>query len=70
MGLLAISVAKALGAKRVTAVDIVQKKLDLAKKMGAEILLNSTEADMDEEVNRLTDGDGFDRICEASGKLI
>ena len=36
VGLLAISVAKALGAKNVTAVDIFDHKLNLAKEMGAD----------------------------------
>ena len=36
VGLLAVSVAKALGAKNVTAVDIFDHKLELARKMGAD----------------------------------
>ncbi|MDG3085058.1 alcohol dehydrogenase catalytic domain-containing protein [Vibrio hannami] len=45
IGLLALQSAKALGAKTVTAVDINDAKLDKAKQLGADICINSLNAD-------------------------
>ncbi|KAL8585037.1 hypothetical protein ACOMHN_043673 [Nucella lapillus] len=67
VGILAQSVAKALGAKRVIATDIEDKKLELARQMGADITVNTKNQDLKEVVMKLTDGVGVDRICECSG---
>ena len=69
VGLLAVAVAKALGAQQVTAVDIVDEKLELAKILGADSVINSAKVNLAKEVQKITNGAGFDRICEASGKL-
>lgn len=67
VGLLAVATAKALGAKQITAVDIFDEKLKLAKNMGAHSVLNSAKVDLTKEVMKMTNGVGFERICEASG---
>jgi len=67
VGLMAQAVAKALGAKRVIAVDISNEKLEMASKLGADILVNTMEQDLKEFVMKLTSGVGMDRICECSG---
>ncbi|XP_076458186.1 L-threonine 3-dehydrogenase-like [Babylonia areolata] len=67
VGILAQSVAKALGARRVIATDIEDKKLELAKQMGADIAVNTKKQDLKEFVMKLTDGVGMDRICECTG---
>jgi threonine 3-dehydrogenase len=45
IGLMAVGIAKALKAAKVTALDIFAKKLDAAVKMGADRVVNSREAD-------------------------
>ena len=61
IGLLAYAVAKALGASKVIIVDVNHDRLNLAKKMGADVLINSKEVDLHTEVKRLTNGNGFAR---------
>lgn len=65
IGLLA-SAAKALGAKKVVVVDINDERLRLAKEMGADETINSLEVDLKTEVMKMTNGDGFPRLVEAS----
>lgn len=45
IGLLAVNLAKLLGAREVLAIDIDQEKLDLAQKMGADYTVNSLRED-------------------------
>lgn len=68
VGLFAVACSKAMGASKVVATDIVDSRLHLARKMGADIVLNSKNIpDMKAKMMELTDGNGIDRICEASG---
>jgi S-(hydroxymethyl)mycothiol dehydrogenase len=56
------------GARTVIAIDIDQRKLDLAKQFGATHTVNSREADVVESVQQLTDGFGADVVIEAVGR--
>ena len=68
IGVLAAVAAKRMGAE-VTICDVSQSKLDYAKKhFGVDhLLLNSSPEVFSAEVNRLTDGRGFDVVAEAVG---
>lgn len=61
MGALHIQLAKLKGA-RVIACELDEKRLEVAKKMGADILINSGKVDAVEEVKKLTDGRGADAV--------
>ena len=50
IGLLLIQCLQANGCKKIIAVDVDEKKLDMAKKMGAHIILNSTTANIKKEI--------------------
>ncbi len=68
IGLMSIAVAKAVGAKGVIATDLNPYRLDLAKKMGADVVLNPKEVDVVAEIKRLTaDRGGVDVTLEMSG---
>ena len=67
IGLLAASIAKAMGATTVMIADINSQRLELAKKMGADITINCKEVDLYQEVMKLTNNDGVPRLVEASG---
>src|SRR5207248_2231468 len=70
IGLWAIGIAKAAGAKAVYATDINPLRLELAEKMGATIAINSAETDpveVVEIIKRETKGIGVDVLCEMSG---
>jgi threonine 3-dehydrogenase len=67
IGLWAVGIAKAAGAKAVYATDINPKRLALAEKMGATIAINSSESDPVELIMGETGGIGVDVLCEMSG---
>ncbi|CAI9722529.1 L-threonine 3-dehydrogenase-like [Octopus vulgaris] len=70
IGILASSVAKALGANRVICTDVVDERLQLAKKMGADVIVNSSNQDLKNFIMNLTNDDGINRICECTGSPI
>lgn len=67
IGIYAQMVAKQSGAESVVAVDITNERLDLAKKMGADVVLNAKETDVVEAVEAFTKGFGADIVVELTG---
>jgi len=67
IGCFAVGVARAAGASLVVASDLNPKRLELARTMGAHVLLNPRQDDVVARVRELTDGDGVDLVCEMSG---
>ncbi|MHB1414679.1 MAG: zinc-dependent alcohol dehydrogenase [Chloroflexota bacterium] len=55
------------GASKVIAVDTVKAKLDIAKRLGAEVTIDATEEDPVAKVLDLTDGEGVDVAVDAVG---
>ena len=53
--------------KCIVALDLVDWKLDIAKKCGADIALNPTKCNLTDEINKLTEGLGCDVYIEATG---
>jgi threonine dehydrogenase-like Zn-dependent dehydrogenase len=66
IGLCATAGARLAGASLVIAVDSVSKRLDVARRMGADVVLNFKEQDVVAEIKRLTGG-GVDVAIEALG---
>ena len=67
VGLMATAAARLLGAATIIAVDKRPNRLKLSKFFGADITLNFTEVDPDEEILDMTDGIGVDASLEAIG---
>ena len=67
IGLMAVNVAKALGARMVIAVDINAYRLELSKSIGASLALNSLTDDVTKIILDATNGYGVDVVCEMSG---
>lgn len=67
LGLGMIGAIKKSGAGKVVVLDLKQNRLDLAKKFGADIVLNPSEVDVDKEIKAMTEGYGCDVYIEASG---
>lgn len=67
VGLMATAAARLLGAATIIAVDKRPNRLELSKLYGADIILNFTEVDPDEEILDITDGVGVDASLEAIG---
>ena len=67
IGLLAIAAVKAMGAFQIVATDIRADRLDLARRLGADIALDPTKTDVVAEALVLTHGVGVDSFIDASG---
>ncbi len=67
IGLCAAAGAKLMGATTVIGVDRVPARLDVAHRLGADIVVDFSEVDAVEEIMRLTDGRGVDVAIEALG---
>ncbi len=68
IGMMAVGAAKAWDAKQVIAIDVVQRKLEAAKDMGADAIINGKETDVVAEVMKLT-GYGADIVIDYTGNL-
>jgi threonine dehydrogenase-like Zn-dependent dehydrogenase len=66
IGLMALLCAKVAGC-RVLAVDVIPEKLDLARRLEADEVINGLETDPVEAVKRATNGLGSDVVMEAAG---
>lgn len=67
IGLLVIQAARLAGCSRVIAVDLDDEKLQIAKQLGADEVLNAKDLDVPVEVSKLTDGKGADVAFEVVG---
>jgi threonine 3-dehydrogenase len=67
IGCFAVGVARAAGASLVIASDYNPRRLDIARCMGAHVVLNPAEQDVAARARELTQGDGVDLVCEMSG---
>ncbi len=70
IGLVSLLALKAMGISTVYVVDVMQKRLDKAKELGATEVINGSETDTVAEIMRLTDGKGADLIIETAGTEI
>jgi alcohol dehydrogenase len=66
VGLCAISCAPLFGASLVIAVDVLNYRLDMARRFGA-VAINASEEDPIKKIRELTDGIGVDAGIEAAG---
>jgi len=67
IGLFILQAARLRGAAKVIAVDINEFRLDLAKKLGADKLINPLKSDLSEAVMQETEGKGANVTLEAVG---
>jgi L-iditol 2-dehydrogenase len=67
IGLFILQAANGRGARTTIACDINEFRLDLARRVGADVYLNPGKIDLKSEIDRLTDGHGVDVAFEAVG---
>ena len=67
IGLFTAQWARIYGAKRVFVFDIDDARLALAKKLGADITINTLDKDFKETINKLTNNSGFGFVFETAG---
>ena len=66
VGLAAVEIGKALGARVIAAASSAEK-LDVARNAGADELINYTDTSLKDEIKRLTNGNGVDVIYDPVG---
>lgn len=67
IGLMSIAVAKACGSGTIIAVDINPYRLEMAKTMGADVIVNSKEVNSVQAIREATNGEGAEVVLEMSG---
>ncbi len=67
MGLILLQQVKNSGAKKIIAVDVRDRMLALAARLGADIIINPLKKDYKKEINSLTGNKGVDVCFEVGG---
>ncbi len=67
IGLMMVQVAKLKTPKKLIVIDMVRERLDLARRFGADVVINPREQDALQVVRSLTEGYGCDVYIEATG---
>jgi L-iditol 2-dehydrogenase len=67
IGLTTLLACKAFGATDIAVVDIVSKRLEYAKKLGATTVINAAEEDVLAAIDKLTNHKGVDIVIETAG---
>lgn len=67
IGLMGVNIAKAMHSKKIIAIEINPYRIELAKKLGAHVVINPLEEDVIKRVLEETNGRGVDVVCEFSG---
>jgi threonine 3-dehydrogenase len=67
IGLCSVGIARAAGASWVVATDTEEYRLDLARRMGADLALDARAPDTVDRIREATDGDGVEVVLEMSG---
>jgi threonine 3-dehydrogenase len=67
IGLFAIAVAKACGAAQIFAIEPNETRRELARRMGASVLLDPASGEVEQQVSEATGGTGVDVLLEMSG---
>ena len=70
IGLMSIAVAKACGSSRIFATETNEKRRAMARKMGADVVLNPATEDAVARILSETNGTGVDALLEMSGNPI
>lgn len=70
IGMMTMQWAKIFGARSVTVFDILDERLELAKRLGADHGVNSAQEGFMDQVKEITDGRGFDYIYETAGNTV
>ncbi|MEM3840205.1 MAG: zinc-binding dehydrogenase [Candidatus Bathyarchaeia archaeon] len=68
IGLLHLLTVKKMGAEKVIMIDLVDERLEFAKKLGADEIINAGKENVEEAVRRATVGYGADAVIEAIGQ--
>jgi threonine 3-dehydrogenase len=68
IGLMGVDIARALGAKKIIAIEVNEYRINLAKELGADVVINPVTEDVITRVFEETNQKGVDVVAEFSGK--
>ena len=69
IGIFTMQWAKIFGSKKVVVFDISEERLDLAMRMGADAVINTTKENYMEEAMAITGGKGYEYVFETAGQV-
>lgn len=67
IGIVTLLACKARGASNVILVDVLENRLETAKRLGANHIINAKEKHVINEIERLTEGKGADVVIDTAG---
>lgn len=67
LGLGMVNALRLIGVKKLIVLDLIDARLELAKKYGADVVLNPKKCDLLKEIQDMTEGVGCDIYIEATG---
>lgn len=70
IGLVTLLACKAHGAGTVIVADLVDARLEKAKELGADYVINSGKVDVFAEIDKITEGKGADKVFETAGSPV
>jgi L-iditol 2-dehydrogenase len=70
IGMFTMQWAKIFGSKKVVVFDISEERLEMAKRLGADEVVNTLEADFMEKALAITGGKGYGYVFETAGQPI
>lgn len=70
IGLVTLMALKAMGVSRVAVIDVMEKRLEKAKELGADLVINGKEQDVDQALEQFTLKRGCDLGIETAGQQI
>jgi L-iditol 2-dehydrogenase len=68
MGLVTMALAKRRGAKRLILSDPIAERREMARRLGAAVVIDPSRENLRDKILELTGGRGADVVCEAVGK--
>ena len=69
IGMLVLEVAKIAGAAKILMSEPVESRRKLAEQLGATATIDPLNENVEEMTKKMTEGRGFDRVIDASGKI-
>ena len=69
IGLVTLLACMASGATEIFVVDVLEKRLEYAKKLGATCVINAKDVDSTEKIREMTQNEGVDVVIETAGTV-
>jgi (R,R)-butanediol dehydrogenase/meso-butanediol dehydrogenase/diacetyl reductase len=70
IGLMSLMAARIVGVKRVVAFEVAEKRIEAARRCGANAVINPAAQDALSAALEITDGQGFDVVIECAGQPV